>query len=62
MGAYEECIGQINAAEYVHGFTTTVVCAGSLPNSDGGLGAMHESKLATGVRSQSFARRTVILR
>ena len=30
-----------------------VVCTGSVPNSDGGLGAVYESKLATGVRHSS---------
>ena len=51
----EQLLSQIDAAETLHGFTTAVVCAGSNANSDGGLGAVHESKLATGVRSPSFA-------
>ncbi|EJF60373.1 hypothetical protein DICSQDRAFT_171095 [Dichomitus squalens LYAD-421 SS1] len=38
----------IDAFESLHGFRAAFVCAGSIPNSDGGLGAVYESKLATG--------------
>ena len=62
MGAQEQPLAQIDAADFLHGFTTAVVCAGSFPNSDGGLGAVHESRRATGVRYPSFAHCVVVLR
>ena len=62
MGAQEQPLAQIDAAEFLHGFTTAVVCAGSNANSDGGLGAVHESKRAIGVRSTTFTYCVVVLR